>query len=102
VYRIRGEGGGRTTHTATHTTTTGIVEDFNADPSPGPAAWTGFNLLSFGSAIETGDVIPAVNDPCPGVADATVASVTLQSTANALFVTRTAPDPDQVAQLRWP
>jgi hypothetical protein len=93
-----------TTHTVTHSTTTDISGDVDADPRAGPTQWNGFNLLGFQSAVESGDPIPALGDPCPGTAGtgATVTSVTLQSTAGGLFVTRTYTDPDQMAQLHWP
>lgn len=94
-----------TVHTVTRTRSTGIVAAINAEPRAGPTQWTGFNLLSFGDAQESGDEVPAVGDPCPGNAGtgAIVTSVTLTSSdGGGLFVNRTFPDPDEVAQLEWP
>ena len=94
-----------TVHTVTRTRSTGIVGDINAEPRPGPTQWTGFNLLSFGDVQESGGEIPAVGDACPGNegTGAVVTSVTLQSSdGGGLFVVRTFPDPDEVAQLEWP
>ena len=75
-------------HTVTQGKSTSVLASVASDPRK-TGQFTGWNLLSRGETVVTGDAIPNVGDSCPNGFSCVVTAVTLVSHTGGLYVSDT-------------